>query len=296
MAWRTIVIENPASLSIKNRQLIIKNDNETSLPIEDIDTLIIDSYGVKITTNALVELSSNSTSVIFCDNKHLPNSVLVPYEQHSRQAKIAKTQINTTEPLKKRLWQKIIQQKITSQSDVLKKLNLDFADLLNLIPDVKSGDTTNRESIAARIYFDKLLKDATRRKPLWHNSALNYGYAIVRGCIARHIASRGLISSCGIFHRSELNSFNLADDLIETLRPIVDYFILTKIAPLRIGSDPSDSSLTKEERNQILDILNYNVTIGIKRYSIKHAIDIEVESFVKSISNQDIKCLLLPKL
>ena len=180
MAWRVVAIENPARLSLRDNQLVIAQDVEATLPIEDIDSLILDSYGITTTANLLTALATKGTTTVICDEKHLPASVLLPYSQHSRQAKVSRQQIAMSQPLKKQLWQQIIISKIANQADVLQSVGLDDAALRTHINDVKSGDTSNRESIAARIYFDQLLDDATRRKPIWHNAALNYGYAMVQ--------------------------------------------------------------------------------------------------------------------
>lgn len=199
-----------------------------------------------------------------------------------------------SQPLKKQLWQRIVEQKITNQADVLQAVGLDDAPLRAYASDVKSGDTSNRESLAARIYFDQLLDDATRRKPIWHNAALNYGYAMVRSHIARHIAARGLVTSQGIFHHNELNSFNLADDLIEPYRAAVDLYILEKVTPLHVGDH--DASLTKHDRQLIIDILNYYVIMNGKKFTVKHAIERTVESFIECIEAKEVCKLLLPKI
>jgi CRISPR-associated protein Cas1 len=199
-----------------------------------------------------------------------------------------------SQTLKKQLWRKIIVQKITNQADVLRQFNYDDTLLRTLAKDVKSGDTTNRESQAARMYFSVLLDDATRRKPMWHNSALNYGYAMVRSHIARHIAARGLIASQGIFHRSELNSFNLADDLIEPYRAAVDEYILLHVAPFHLG-DP-DAQLSKDDRQRIVDILNFSVIINNKKFTIKHAAERTVESFAQAIESREVKDLIIPTI
>lgn len=294
MAWQVIGISNPAQLSVKDYQLVIKRDESVSLPIEDIDALIIDSYGITMTANLVTELSSAGTTVIICDEKHLPSSVILPYSQHSRQAKVSRQQLAMSQPLKKQLWQKIIVQKITNQADVLAKCNYDDLALRELSATVKSGDATNRESLAARLYFSALLDDATRRKPMWHNAALNYGYAMVRSHIARHVAARGLVASQGIFHHSELNSFNLADDIIEPYRAAVDDYVLSHVAPFHIGE--RDASLTKEDRQKIVDILNNYVIIDNKRFTIKHAAERTVESFVQAIEAGDVNLLVLPQV
>ena len=294
MAWRVVAIENPARLSLRDNQLVIAQDVEATLPIEDLDTLVLDSYGITTTANLLTALATKSTTTVICDEKHLPASVLLPYSQHSRQAKVSRQQLAMSQPLKKQLWQHVVEQKIVNQADVLRMVGLDDMSIRKHASDVKSGDTTNRESIAARIYFDQLLDDATRRKPIWHNAALNYGYAIVRSHIARHIAARGLVASQGIFHHNELNSFNLADDLIEPYRAAVDLYVLEKVAPLHVGD--RDASLTKHDRQLIIDILNYYVIMSDKKFMIKHAVERTVESFIECIEVKEVRKLLLPKI
>ena len=293
MAWRVVGIQNPAKLSTRDNQLIIAQDEEVNLPLEDLDALIIDSPAT-CTVKLLNELADKSVTVVICDEKHLPSGVLLPYSQHSRQAKVTRQQLAMSQPLKKQLWQRIIEQKITNQADVLDYFHLNSSQLRQYSSDVKSGDSTNRESIAARIYFDQLLDDATRRKSMWHNSALNYGYAMVRSHIARHVAARGLVASQGIFHRNELNSFNLADDIIEPYRAAVDLYILSKVAPLHIGDN--DKNLTKQDRQLIIDILNFSVIIKDKKFTLKHAVERTVESFIESIETKEASKLLLPKV
>ena len=293
MAWRVVAIENPARLSVRDNQLVIAQEMESTLPIEDIDALILDNYGSTITTNLLTALATKGTTTVICDEKHLPASVLLPYSQHSRQAKVSRQQLSMSQPLKKQLWQQIIISKITNQADVLRSRGLDDSNLRSLANDVKSGDTSNRESIAARIYFDQILGDATRRKPIWHNAALNYGYAMVRSHIARHIAARGLVASQGLFHHNELNSFNLADDLIEPYRAVVDMYILENIAPYHTGD--LDSSLTKHDRQLAIDILNYYVIMNGKKFTVRHSVERTVESFIECIETKEADKLLLPK-
>ena len=294
MAWRVVAIENPARLSLRDNQLVIAQEMESTLPIEDIDALILDNYGSTITTNLLTALATKGTTTVICNEKHLPASVLLPYSQHSRQAKVSRQQLSMSQPLKKQLWQQIIISKITNQADVLRSCGLDDSTLRSLANDVKSGDTSNRESIAARIYFDQILGDATRRKPIWHNAALNYGYAMVRSHIARHIAARGLIASQGLFHHNELNSFNLADDLIEPYRAVVDMYILENVAPHHTG-DP-DSSLTKHDRQLAIDILNYYVIMNGKKFTVRHSVERTVESLIECIETKEADKLLLPKI
>lgn len=292
MSWRVVAIEKPARLSQADNQLVITQEEAVRLPIEDIDALVIDSYGITLTTKVMVALATGGVTTVMCDDKHLPASVLLPYSQHSRQAKVTRQQLGMHQPLKKQLWQQIIIRKIINQADVLQAFHFDDTLLRSYTSQVKSGDTTNRESLAARIYFSQLLDDATRRKPLWHNAALNYGYALVRSHLARHIAARGLVASQGIFHHNELNSFNLADDLIEPYRPIVDRYVLERVAPLHIGDQ--DTYLTKHDRHLLIDIFNCCAIINGKKFTLKYALEQTVESFVECINAEEAGKLLLP--
>lgn len=293
MAWRTVLIENPSKLSLSKNQLIIKQDHLISLPIEDIDTLIIDSYGTTLTSNLIDSLSTNKVNVIICDAKHHPSSLVLPYAQASRGAKIARAQITISEPFRKQLWQINIKQKITNQANVLEKFFGDDSGLRELARTVRSDDAGNHEALAARIYFSKLLEDATRRQPTWYNSALNYSYAIVRGSLARSVASHGLIASVGINHHSELNQFNLVDDLIECFRPIVDDFVLSNFPLMQINEAPRH--LRSEDRHTLIDINNQYGIILDKRYKIKDMTNVTVESFIKAILNKNATELLLPQ-
>lgn len=297
MAWRVVVIENPAKLSFKDNKLIIKQDEEVALPLEDIDSLIVDNREIIFTANILAALARFDVNTIVCDEKHLPATIVLPHGQASRGSKNARKQLAMGEALRKQLWRKNIIQKIKNQAVVLRKN--DFGSEANkldkLASTVRSGDVGNNEATAARLYFDALLGDATRRKPIWHNSALNYGYAIVRSSLARAVAARGLITEIGINHHSELNQYNLVDDLIESFRPLVDDYVLEKVALQHIG-DNYDASLSKNDRHNIIDIMNqYGIMID-KRYTVKHLTDMVVESLLSAISKDDAEQFLLPSI
>lgn len=297
MAWRTIIIENPAKLSLKDNKLIIAQKDQVALPLEDIDSLVIDNYQVVMTANILAALASFGVNTAICDGRHLPATIILPHGQASRGTRNARNQLSMGEALRKQLWRKNIMQKITNQAEVLRKNNhLDLSRRLdNLSATVRSGDVGNNEAVAARIYFDTLLGDATRRKPLWHNAALNYGYALVRSSLARAVTARGLITEIGINHHSELNQYNLVDDLIESFRPLVDNYILVKVAPTHSG-DEYDVTLNQEDRGRIVDVLNEYGIMENKRYTIKHLTDMVVESFVNAISRDIVDLFRLPNI
>lgn len=295
MAWRTVVIENPAKLSLKDNKLVISQDEEIRIPLEDIDSLIIDQPATTFTEKLLLAFAEHKIAVFLSDEKHLPAATILPYSQASRGAKNAKAQLKLAESTRKQLWRKNIMAKIKNQADVLAKFNLKNDDLLDLAKTVRSGDVGNNESIAARLYFARLLEDSTRRKPMWYNSALNYGYALVRGSLARSVASRGLISMVGINHRSELNQYNLVDDLIESLRPLVDDFILSVVAPHHL-SNPEDSNLTSTDRHLILDIFDFYGIIKGKKYPIRLLSDEVVDGFVAAIQENSTDPFILPEI
>lgn len=297
MGWRVVSIENPARLSLDRGSLVVKLDQEARIPIEDIDVLLIDNYAVTISTRLLGELATKGVSVIICDSHHTPSSVTLPLSQHSRQAKISNIQAQMAQPLRKNLWQNIVKQKIINQSAVLKKFNHpEAADkLLELAAKVRSEDSTNRESVAARLYFSDLLDDTTRRQPTWHNAALNYCYAIIRGVVARSIAINGLIPSIGLFHHSELNGFNLADDLIEPYRAFADNYVLSIMTINRID-DREDQLLSAADRHLAVDIVNNYVIIDDRRVKARYAIEISVESLVRAMKLGDATQLKLPRL
>ncbi len=297
MAWRVVVIENPAKLSLKDNKIVIKQDDEVLLPLEDIDSLVVDNQQIILTARILSAMSEFGINVLICDNKHLPSTIILPHGRASRGSKNARQQLSMGEALRKQLWRKNIIWKIKNQAIVLRKNNfaIESDKLEKLAATVRSGDVGNNEATAARLYFDTLLGDTTRRTPMWYNSALNYGYAIVRGSLARAIAARGLITEIGINHHSELNQYNLVDDLIESFRPLVDDYIVEKVAPFHIG-DEYDSSLKVEDRHSIIDVMNqYGIMID-RRYTIKHLTDMVVESFIEAIMSDDAEILTLPSI
>ena len=295
MAWRTIAIENPAKLSLKDNKLAILQDEEIHIPLEDIDALLIDNPAVSLTEKLIVALAEHKIATFLSDEKHLPTAMIFPYSQASRGVKNARAQLNLPESTRKQLWRKNIMTKIKNQADVLKKYNLKYDDLLELAKTVRSGDVGNNESVAARLYFSRLLDDSTRRKPMWYNSALNYGYALIRGVLARSIAARGLISMVGINHHSELNQYNLADDLIESIRPHVDDYIPSVVASHHLG-ETNDYNLNREDRRLLLDIFNFNGIIKGRRFNLSSICDIVVDDFLSSILADSTEPFELPSL
>ncbi len=260
MAFRNIIVENPARISVRNFQLVIKTDTEHSLPIEDISALIIESRQSTITAAALSLLGECGCCVFMCDEKHTPCAVLTPFAQHSRQLSVMQAQLSMGEVLKKRLWQSIVKAKIKNQAECLKLCGNPAAaeGLCAMAADVRSGDAGNLEAAAAARYFPALFgKGFTRGADNGINSALNYGYAILRGCMARSITVYGFLPAFGLHHQSGVNAFNLADDMMEPFRPLIDLMVYVNFT----GGD----ALSSEGKRLLFNCLNLDILSGGQR-------------------------------
>lgn len=279
MGYRNIKIESSIGLHIKNSQLII-GDKGVSFPLEDINCVLIENQSVMVSSYMLQEFAKNEIALYVCDEKHLPNAVLLPLVKHSRHFKMLTRQIEAGKPLIKRLWQQVIVCKIKNQALCLKEMGLDGYDkLLAMTKEVQSGDKTHVEAKAAAYYFRALYgDDFTRDNECIINSAMNYAYAIIRGLIARSIVCYGLEPSLGMFHHSELNSFNLADDLIEVFRPLVDLYVASHFDIAEVDSD-----LTPQIKRDLFNIINYDMSMKGDKRIISNCIDMLVYSYSGAI-------------
>ena len=228
MIKQTLYFGNPAYISTKNAQLVIKikkdeKEHTATRPIEDIAVIILDHGRITITHNAIKRLQENKVAIISCDDKHMPGSLMLPLVGHSEQTEKYRYQISASAPLKKNLWQQTVIAKIKNQLSVLDKLDRPATRLTHLLNKVQSGDPQNIEAQAAayywKTYIDGFVRDRLGGPP---NNLLNYGYAILRAMTARSLVSSGHITSLGIHHRNKYNPYCLADDIMEPYRPFVD--------------------------------------------------------------------------
>lgn len=282
MPYKNIFIHNPAKISIKNGQLRIRNENDSIIPIEDITSMIVETSQCTITSYALSRLAAFNIVTIFCNEKGIPNGVLLPFGSHSRQLKMVNAQCSMSLPLKKQLWKQIVIDKITNQANCLKlfKRN-EYEKMMALIKQVNSGDSGNIESVAAVLYFKSLFgRDFKRSDDNIFNAAMNYGYSIIRSLIARQIAALGFLPCMGIHHHSELNNFNLADDLIEPFRPLVDAYVA-----MRFSFD--EAELMPEEKVGLYNLVNYEMCVDGLSYSVVTAVNEYIASFSSAVSAQD---------
>ena len=281
MEFLNIVISNPAEIFIRGGQLIIRQAEDVSVPVEDLCTLMIECLQVTISAAALDILAVQGVTVFICDNSHLPSAQLLPFHQYSRQRKLLQAQFELPKPTKKRIWQAIVQEKIRNQARCLKILDRrGSAELEKLASSVRSGDTDNREAVAAAFYFKCLFgENFTRSSDCLVNTALNYGYSILRGSIARNLVLHGLDPAIGIFHHSELNSFNLADDVLEPFRPLVDLFVASQ-------NYGEETELRPPEKHKILNLTNYMLLQNNQRIRTMTSVDRTTASLSTCISEQ----------
>lgn len=283
MAFRNVYLENDVYLKIKNEQLVIqKTKEEMTIPLEDINSICIESLQTVITTYTLKKLIEHDVIVYVCDEKHLPTGVLIGTNHYSRQLKNIKMQIEMSKPLMKRIWQDIVRVKILNQAKCLEELNKkEHIQLEKMVIGISSGDKNNVEAKAASLYFKAIFgADFNRNLDCVQNAALNYGYAIIRGMIARTLVMYGFEPSLGIFHHNQLNNFNLADDFIECFRPVLDLFVLTKV-------NLKGKLLTSDIKKQIYSVVNCLVLIDGKKFNLQAAIEYMIKSFSTCMNKKE---------
>lgn len=287
MSFRTVVITKESKLSLRMNHLIVKSDTIVQVPIGEISCLIIENPNIIITGHLINALTENKIMTIVCGKNHLPQTFLHSIYGHHRQSRLIEQQINWQKHDKERLWQLIIQKKITHQKQLLKSCyrQLDLTMFDNYIANTELNDLTNREGHVAKVYFNLFFSnEITRDTEHAKNAALDYGYQILMAIFARTIVSKGYLTEIGIKHRNEFNLYNLASDLMEVMRPIIDYTVLKVI----------DDQFEKDEKRKIADVLNQKVVINNKMYYLVNAIEIYVESVFKYLSTGNEKHIKFP--
>lgn len=256
MLKKSILVERKTQITTKHLQLQISNNTrESKIPIEDIGFLVIDNPEIYISIPALNLLIQNNTSVIICNDAHLPNGMFLNLNSHHIQQEVFKHQIQTSTPLKKQLWQQTIKNKIKNQGILLEKITNKKNKFAYLESKVLSGDTSNMEAVAANFYWKSFFKNDFKRERFgnYPNNFLNYGYAILRAATARALSGSGLLNTLGIHHKSKYNAFALADDIMEPFRPIVDEAVHT------IMQHYDEQELNTEIKSVLLQILTRTV-------------------------------------
>lgn len=293
MIKRTLCFSNPAYLSLRNAQLVIRiekqddsPERQTTVPIEDIGIVVLDHQQITITHGAIAALLDNNAAVVTCDKRHLPVGLMLPLEGHTVQSERFRDQINASLPLRKQLWQQTVQQKILNQAALLRELhNAETGNMLHWAADVRSGDSTNLEGRAAAYYWKKMfpdLDDFTRERygdeP---NAFLNYGYAILRATVARALVSSGLLPTLGIHHHNRYNAYCLADDIMEPYRPFVDRLVVQTMQLY-----PDISEVTTDIKRNLLSIPTLDVVIGGQRSPLMVAVSQTTASLARCFAGE----------
>ena len=288
MGFRTLEISHAAEIHIKEGQLEVTTEEGTIyVPIEDLNQIMVHGANIRLSTMDLSILSQNKVALMTLDERYLPTAIVLPFEGHARQSKLMHAQVNASSEKYLELWIQIIKHKISNQSRALSIMGLDGAErIAEYVSEVNDENVDYCESLAAKEYFSYYHEGFNRRTEDPINSRLNYGYAIVRSAIARKLVSTGFHPTFGLHHDSQLNAFNLADDLIEPYRPMVDLVAHNNIA--------ANVQLTKSERKELAHVL-YNACIidGVK-VNIMSAIDIMVESLKRIILDESKETFKLP--
>lgn len=294
MIKQTLMFTSPVHLSLKDHQLVISfKDNQDSLsrPIEDIGFVIVEHPQVSISVPVLNELADNNVSVVFCDSKKMPRTMLMTLEGNTTQQESYKYQIDASAPMKKNIWKQLVESKIKNQSLLLSKEGKNGDALKVFYMNVKSGDTDNREGAAAREYWGQLFNDGFKRDPdgISPNNLLNYGYAILRAAVARALIGSGLYPAFGVFHRSRYNAFPLADDVMEPYRPFVDEIVY------HLYYDGAISELDNQAKGKLLRVLFSDVKMGKITRPLENALSLTTASLLK-VFKGEIDRLSLPMI
>lgn len=232
MIKKTLYFGNPCSLSKSDLQLKIRKEDsqDVTIPIEDIGVMVLDNMQIRLSHALLMSLMDNNVAVISCNDRHLPEGLMLPMTGHHAFTEKVNIQVNISEPLRKNLWQQTVVSKIRNQAALLDYHGLKSEPLYYFAGKVKSGDVENMEGRAAHVYWQTLFAhiQGFRRGRYEEppNNLLNYGYAILRGVIARSLVGSGLMTFMGIHHRNKYNPYVLADDVMEPFRPFVDQVVL----------------------------------------------------------------------
>lgn len=291
------MIQNPAKLSLQRTQLKVSNDEgDFTLPLEDVTALVLESPQVVLSSSLLSACQENGVAVVTCDETHMPNGVLLPFHPHSRQSRVAQVQMSWSEPLKKRLWQRVVQSKITNQAEALERTKgtAEAIRLRTMIDRVGSGDLENIEAQAARDYWPRLFgKDFRRGDSDAVNAALNYGYAVLRAFVARSQVSYGLLPAFGLHHSNELNAFNLTDDVMEVFRPFVDLHVSGLIENREV--EPEALTLPASVRQSLATIGSRTCFYDGQIHTIANASDKMAAALVSAIEAKSPALFIVPE-
>ena len=285
MGFRTLVITKRAKLNLTMGFLEIRGEETLKVFLDDIDILVIDNQAVSMTAALITELIKKKIKIIFCDDKRNPQSEIIPYYGSGDCSRKIKTQIAWQDDIKTKVWTSIVREKIIKQSDFLLELEKEreYKLLQQYIDDLSYGDKTNREGLAAKVYFNALFgMDFNRNEDIPRNAALNYGYSLLLSIFNKEITYNGYVTQLGLFHDTKFNPFNLASDLMEPYRILVD----------RIVYGNKWEQFDADEKRELLSLLEQEVTISGNKQVLTNAIRIYVRSVFDALCDSNVEEIL----
>lgn len=292
--FRTIIIQEEKELRIRDGILHIKDEMEdVPIPLKDVYCIVLDNMMSVLSTSSLVDLTSQGTHLIICNRKHMPSAVVYPEVMHYRPYYVVKNQLETPEATKNCLWDMIVKAKLSNQATVLEFCtgNKDVSDRIReLANEVEDGDAGNREGIGAKLFFRNMYgSEFVRTEDFGINSALNYGYAILRSCVVKTLYTFGYYPPLGIHHIGITNPFNLGDDLMEPFRPIIDAWV-------SIHNEDLLSELSKEQRISLINLINMDMEYNGSCMKLRNVISSYVKGFTTALQEKDTSKFLPPLL
>lgn len=292
MVWRSVVINRPARLKREHFALVVEQEQSARVPFEDIAVIVLNHREITLTHPVLSACADYGIGLYSTGDNHQPNGVFMPFLQHSRATRMQRLQLSLDKPTTKRAWARIVQAKIQNQARCMELLGTMGADrLASYARRVRSGDGGNLEAQASAYYFPQVFgRSFHRSQSGWINAALDYGYAVIRGACARALVQHGMLPSIGLFHSSEQNAFNLADDLIEPYRPVVDLHVAQQHP-----ADP-DAELQPADKVALVGLLNVDVVMPRGQMSVLASIEQAAESLARLYDGGSEQVLELPGL
>lgn len=285
MSWRVVVIHNTAKLDLKLNYLVVRSEmNTTKIHISEIAVLLVESTSVSLTVGLLAELTKQKVKVIFCDAQRNPSSELLSYYGSHDTSNKVRTQIQWQQSVKEAVWTEIVREKIRQQMKFLSERGKEKeAKLLSeYIQEIQWYDETNREGHAAKVYFNALFgMDFSRSHDNNINAALNYGYSIILSAFNREIVANGYMTQFGLFHDNMFNPFNLASDLMEPFRVLVDRMVCFMTL----------DEFEHTQKMQLVDLLNHEIVMEGKHYVVMNAIKRYVKSVFDALNDSDVALL-----
>ena len=284
MSWRILCVEESQKLNYRLNHIgVCTNEDILWINLDEIDTIIITDLKCNITMRLIKELMEKGINLIVCDTNHQPVGSIITLSNNSRMSKNTLNQLEWKNEVKSKIWKLIVQYKILLQKEVLLILNklnkISYLD--KYVSEVIDGDLTNREGLAAKVYFRELFgSDFNRNNDDIINSSLNYIYQIIRSKIGQEIVGRGYIPSFGIFHCNEYNDFNFADDIIEVFRPICDYYVFNLL------KKNNPKFLNPKYKSELASILIYKIKIKGQHQKISIAITIFIDSIINYLNEK----------